>query len=747
MRIRSAFLFSFLLVSCVAHSAYAGPLSGRVVDPDGRPVAGARVLLVGTGLTGSTLTNARGEFTLTAPDRGRYEVRVALDGFRADPIPLEATTAGRDLGTLSLSVSAISETLVVSASQVEIPLSQASSSITVISGEELRSRQITTIADALRGVAGLTVLRAGGTGSLTTVFPRGGESDYTLVYIDGIQANAFGGGFDFAHLAPASVERVEVVSGPQSALYGSNGIGAVVRIVTREAGPLRGDASLEGGSFGTARLSANTSGSARRWFWGAGVDRLRSDGRNGDRTEAGEAIGNDDYERTQTNATGGWRNDAGASVRTQVQFSRDARGFPGPFGSNPIGVFPGVDLVSHGSNDRWGASIGGSAPAGGRVRTRGLVAWNAIDSDFVSGFGASNSSSRRVAARGQADIALATGLDVSAGAEFQRERATSSYITDNSGPIPIERSVGGYFVEARLVSANRLFVNAGLRIEDIHRDPVGALDNPGSPRPAMAADDVVSFNPKVSAAFYLRSAAGSETKIRGSAGTGIRPPDSFELAFTDNPSLKPERSRSVEAGIDQAFASGHGSIEATWFHNTFDDLIVAVGRFVESSRYRTDNISNARARGMEVGVTTRARGAGADVQARVTYTFLDTEVRAVDRSSDAPPPFTVGQPLLNRPRHAWSVDAGLSRGKASAWVRGGGRGRVLAVEPSYGTFGGLFDAAGYSVWNAGAAWRVSRQIEIFGRVENLFDRRYEEIYGFPALGRGAVAGLRIAASR
>jgi outer membrane receptor protein involved in Fe transport len=172
-----------------------------------------------------------------------------------------------------------------------------------------------------------------------------------------------------------------------------------------------------------------------------------------------------------------------------------------------------------------------------------------------------------------------------------------------------------------------------------------------------------------------------------------------------------------------------------------------VGRFVESSRYRTDNISNARASGLELATTLKTRAAGFDVQGRIAYTFLDSKVLAVDGAPTAPSPFTAGQPLLNRPRHPWAIDAGASRGRASAWVRGGGRGRVLAVEPSYGTFGGLFDAAGYGVWNGGASWRLSRQLELYGRVDNLFDRRYEDVFGFPARGRGAVAGLRIAAGR
>src|SRR5262249_17215050 len=117
------------------------------------------------------------------------------------------------------------------------------------------------------------------------------------------------------------------------------------------------------------------------------------------------------------------------------------------------------------------------------------------------------------------------------------------------------------------------------------------------------------------------------------------------------------------------------------------------------------------------------------------------------RANEAPSPFTVGQPLLNRPRHQWSLDASLTRSSITAWVRGGGRGRVLSVEPSYGSFGGLFDAAGYNVWSTGASWRLAGLLEGFGRIENLFDRDYEEVFGYPALGRGAMVGMRVAASR
>ena len=120
---------------------------------------------------------------------------------------------------------------------------------------------------------------------------------------------------------------------------------------------------------------------------------------------------------------------------------------------------------------------------------------------------------------------------------------------------------------------------------------------------------------------------------------------------------------------------------------------------------------------------------------------------AADRAAIAPPPFKPGDPLLRRARHQWSLDVAATRDRVTAWVRGGGRARTLDVEPSLGTFGGLFYAKGYDVWHAGASWRVVRGVEVFGRVENLFDRAYEEALGFPAPGRTAMAGIRVAAGR
>jgi vitamin B12 transporter len=742
---------SALLSVLFASSAHAGPLTGRVVDPDGRPVAGASVLLVrGPSVLATIRTDTSGAFTLAGPDSGALEVRVAVEGMRAQPMPVEGQAATRDLGTLALSIAAVEEAVLVSASQTDVPLSTSSSSVTVMTGEELAARQIDTLPEALRLIPGLTVATAGRPGSVTSVFPRGGDSDYSLVLIDGVQANAFGGGIDLAHLPLVNIDRIEVVRGPQSALYGANAIGSVIRVITKRGGPPSAAASIEGGSFDTARVTAATAGAAGAWQWAASVERFQSDGLTGDTTSNGTTIANDDYERNAFVAGAGWSTPSGATVRGDLHYIADERGAPGPFGSDPGGTYGGVDTIARGDNDRWLAAISAATASNARVRAQGTVTHSRIDGVFASEFGDSESASRRTTARFQADVAAVHGIETSVGVEVLDESARSTFITAGPEEVPVERGLAGFFGEARWSHDSRLYVTGGLRVERITRRALAADPNEFAPRPAFDDQTVVSTNPKIAAAWFVRAQDANYTKLRGSAGTGIRPPDAFEIAFTDNPDLQPERSRSFDLGIDQAFLEGRGLIEATAFFNEYDDLIVTVGTLSGASRYTSDNISNARARGFEVAGTGRMRwstGVPVDLQVRVGYTLLDTEILAVDGTSLAPSPFVPGDRLLRRPRHQFATDVTLTSGRLVAFLRGGGRGDALDIDPSFGAFGGLYNSRGYNVWNTGASWRLARGIHIFGRIDNLFDREYEEVLGYPALPRGAMAGVRIAAGR
>jgi outer membrane cobalamin receptor len=644
---------------------------------------------------------------------------------------------------LKLAVTAIHESIVVSASQVEQPLTRATDSVTVITRAEIDARQTETVPDALRAVPGLAVVASGGRGAVTSLFPRGGESDYTLVLVDGVPQNAFGGFVDFAHFGTGEIERIEVVRGPQSALYGGGAIGAIVHVITQHGGPSRVAASYESGGNATQRATAAFAGSRQAWRWGLSFDGLMTDG-DTRLLSNGTRVANDDYERATGSASLSWSDDRGRQVRIDGRVGRTERGFPGPFGSDPLGLYQGVDLVSRGVNDFQ--SIAGTGTfRTGTLTHRGRVTWSGAESDSTSQFGPFEDRTSRTTARYQLDAGVAS-VDLSAGWEFVHEEAGSTFVTGEQGQgVPVRRSVSGWFVEGRPNLGRRAFLNAGARIERIERQALEADPLSFSPRPALEADVVWSINPKISAAWFVNPPDGATwTKIRAGVGTGIKPPTAFDIAFTDNPGLKPERSRSLDVGVEHAMAASTLIADATFFANRYDDLIVTVSEaFSGSSRYRTDNIANARARGLEVGARWRPIDA---IALRTAWTWLDTEILGVDGSeSEAPLPYQVGDRLIRRPRHQVSFEAGWFHARGSAFVLLNGRGETRDIEPTFAAE--VFDNPGYVTVTAGGAVRLTRNFELFGRVTNLFDREYEEAFGFPALGRMALVGLRVTGSR
>ncbi|MBP7149857.1 MAG: TonB-dependent receptor [Acidobacteria bacterium] len=710
------------------------------------------VLATPVGLAASTEADESGRFTFTGVRPGRYELRAASPGLAAGPVAVEV---GADRVTelrLTLRLTAISESVVVSAAQVELPLSRAATPVTVISREEMEARQAESIADALRGVQGLSVARNGGRGSVTSVFPRGGDSDFTLVLVDGIKVNAFGGGFDFSTLAAADVERVEVVRGPESALFGSDAIGGTVQVVTRRGGAPRASVAVEHGSLATSRASLSASGSRGAWSWGGSAGRTSSDGYTGIAPATGERVGNDDFLLLEAGGSLGWRATPSSDLRVTARWTSHERGYPGPFGSNPIGAYTTVDLLSRGETDtrlagaRWRQVLGGD---GGRATLSADASHLEMRNDFTSSYGLSASRTRRSQAQLAVNVDLSEAAAITVGGTWQGERATSSFIAgDGEALLPIERRNIAAFAEGRLQPHASLSLTAGIRAEGVRRAAMPAYSDPLSPRPAFDARTDTAVNPRVAIAWSLPGRTGSPlswSRVRAAAGTGMRAPDALEIAFTDNPALRPERARSVELGIEQAWAGDRLVAGLTAFYNRYDDLIVSVGPVLRNaSRYRTDNISNARARGLEASFAART---GWGLEVRAAYTRLSTAILAVDRLGFAPPPFEPGDRLLRRPRDEGSLDLLFARGPLTSFARIGARGRVLDVEPSWGSYGGLFWNEGYAVVDAGASFRLHRRLTVLVRGGNLLDRRYEESFGFPALGRTATIGVRLAAGR
>jgi outer membrane cobalamin receptor len=756
MRRSSVFLFVTLVLLLAAFapaaSAQTASVQGRVIDPSNAPVPGAVVLLrSASGLVRQALSRTDGSYAFVDVPPGPYVIGAAADGFRAEPVAVTALAGETVSADIRLTLAALTDAVVVSAGFVELAQSEATAGVTALSRRDIENRQMTMVADALRLAPGMTVATSGGLGSVTSAFPRGGESDYTLVLVDGVKLNSFGGGFDFGHVSTFGLNQIEVVRGPQSAVFGSDAIGGVVQMRSRVGGRPAAYGLMETGAYGTNRVAAGSSGSSGAFDWGASVERAASDGWTDEAPNPLVGpVTNDDYEAAMASLAAAWRAGARATLRATARFGTNERGSPGPFGSDPIGAYPGIDRVSRGTNDTGLGAIDFTHEWNPRTALRLQSSYLDQRSRFVSPWGESDARTQRVQARGQVDRALTRALGLTAGAALEVERAGSSYITGAAAQqVPIERRVAGYFTELRWRSASRFFLTAGLRVDDILRGAIEGDPNGFSPRAALPEDRVVSPNPRAAVSYYLRTSdasGGNWSRLHGSAGTGIRAPDAFEIAFTDNPGLAPERSKSMDAGFEQALAGGLVVVDAMYFFNRYDDLIVAVGRSLQDySRYRTDNIANAQAQGVEASFALRTRRG---LEARASYTFADTEVLGLDHAPGvAPAPFAVGDALLRRPRHQANVDLLWRHRRLTAYVNAGGRSRVLDVEPNWGASGGVFHAPGFGVAGAGVAIRAGRSLDVIARADNIFDRQYEIVLGYPAPRRSFTIGVRLAAGR
>lgn len=734
-----------VLLALSSAPAWAARLTGAVSSPTGHPMANARVVLEGaTGPVSTTRTSPAGTFAVEAP-AGDYLLRVVADGFDAPPQRVTLDEAREVTATVTLQVRAVAEQVVVSAGVVPLTRSATGAALTVLDETELRTRQLESSVDALRAVPGFSISRSGGRGGVTSIFPRGGESDFTLILVDGIRLNDMGGSYDAAHLPLFDLDRIEVVRGPQSALYGSDAVGGVVQLVTRRGGPFRTSGLFEAGSFGTWRGHGAVTGSTGRLRWGGGGERLESDGFTGTAPGTGETVSNDDYRRTDATASLGYQGDR-LQLTGLVRAGRNDRGVPGPFGSDPNDTFSAVDRVSRGDNDTLAAGGSAAYRVGTASQVRAAVSLADRDSTFLSSFtpdAPTASGNRMYSTRGQFDTAW-RAVALSAGGEWMAEEARSAFITGlQNQAIPVERTQMGLFGEAR-VERGRLSLQAGARFDRVVRAALEGNRSVFSPRPSFGEDRVSVINPRVSVSW--RALGGDQRWLRahGNAGGGMRAPGAFEIAFTDNPSLKPERTMSLDAGVEAGWLAGRLIVDAMYFRNTYDDLIVTVGRVQGTSVYRSDNISNARAQGVETTASFRPFQA---LTVRGGYTWQRTEILANDDRPDAPTPFAVGDALLRRPEGTGFVDVLVTAGRASGFVRVDNRADTRDIDPSFGANAGIFVNPGFTTADAGVSLRAFDALEIFGRVTNLFDASYEEVFGFPALGRSVMVGVRVASSR
>src|SRR5262245_24997586 len=634
---------------------------GTVLDPTGAAVAGAKVELSGTGFSCTTYTDAVGGFSIEDAPAEIYALRVTANGFTVSTSRIELPSNPL---MLTLRVASHSEDVIVTTTRVETPLNMLGVSATVIDREQILHQQTASLYELLRDVPGLFVANTSRRGGTTSIYTRGGGKNANLLLIDGVQVNDPGGDFNFAHLTATNVDRIEIVRGPQSASYGSNAAASAIQVVTRqgtaEDGVAAASAGFEGGTFATYRYRNGVSGAFRRFDYSLGAEHLRTEG----------AYTNDAYRNLTLSANTGYRFNATSQLRFTLRTIGSRVGVPNRVayglldpdayrtGQNIIGgaryertqnrFFQRIQLGLTRFRDYFqddlsegpfeiGAIVAGTPGARGSAGVR-LIQFLSSDDLARSAFTVpagtrlvrrtvrltasqpSKTITERRTAEYQGNWSYSTQSVLSFGYDLEQERGSSN------GVLPL-RNNHGFFASHQHSVAGRLFLTRSVRLE--HNSVFH-----------------MKATPRFAASFLLTPA----TRLKASAGTGISEP-SFLQNFANDPTfvgnrdLRPERSRSVDAGVEQHFFGSMLTLDATLFDNRFRDLIVFTP-LAPPLLSTWVNLEGSRARGLESSAHLRISWLGV----RGQYTFLDTRVTAAASPTSAAT--GIGQELPRRPRHS-----------------------------------------------------------------------------------------------
>jgi outer membrane cobalamin receptor len=724
-----------------SHDQYTASISGTVSDPDGKAVAGARITLL-YAMSGLevTQTNGQGQYKFDDLRSGTYQVVGTSSGFNEVTGDIELMPDQKLVKDLKLSLSAVQERVVVSAAPGGALTSVIGSSVSVVSAQEIDDRGAQAALDVLRGLPGVEIDQSGGRGKVTSAFIRGGDSDYNLILINGIQLNDFGGGFDLSPLPAEGVEQVEVIRGPESALYGSNAVAGVINIETiRGDGPPHFSFIGEAGSLYTWRIGTTGAGRTEEGFsWAYSLSRLQTRGQ----------IQNDGYRDQPSTVSLGYSRSPRRKFNVNFFGNASAVGLPGPWGSDPDGLFPGRDNATHQNQNLFGYQAQYTEQFSSRFQqvTTVSVSTDRITFDSPSE-GNSFTNNLRVVANTRSEIAVSSKDTLVAGFEYDRDQFKNAFVEDaGDAPFVLGRNSYAFFAENRWTPADRWFINIGVRVDDIQTDMVPGNMDTG--QPGIPPNTIAKVTPRFSAAYLARATDGDGffggTRLHASFGTGFRAPNGFELAFTNNTNLKPEESISFDAGIEQRMAQDRAILDVTYFYNRFKDQIVSTGDL--PTNFDSENIGRSRADGLETTIRLRPVRS---FEFSGSYTWLNTSILALDGFAGPVDPFTVGEPLIRRPHNSAGFNATWTRNRLMLNLNGAIRGAVLDIEPNDGTFACTFEPQclfrnhGYELMNAGFSYRLPKGIEIYGRLNNFLNQRYEEAFGFPSLKLNFMAGFKV----
>lgn len=723
-RLVASLAFCFVVSLICAHSARAVRLEGRVRSVDGMPVA--HLALVVTGPSGSleALTGPGGRFELADLTPGRYAVASRSDRF-------EVRSGGSfAVGESDLRLEVVvgpapyEEAVVVTATRDEAARSSVGFSASLLDAETIRSREAPALLDLLRELPGLTVARAGGVGAQGSVFVRGGESDFTRVLVDGVPVNQPGGAFDLGAALPLDLERVELVRGAASSLYGSDALAGVLHLVTRRARPdapasLRVEA--EGGSDSWRRYLVGGAGATGSVDWSLGVQDLTTEGE----------VPNRGYDGQAGALAAGWSSGDSASVRLTLRASDGSAGTPGPtrFGRPDLDasfdrqdVAGGVTTSIVAGRSEHELRLGWADGRQLSLDPEDSGPWVPSDGertapftyyDFPNPLGYQNESDR-LTLGWRLGRQLGEGHLLAGGLDWERETGA---IGDRREPpllAPVRRNAG-YWLQDRWLVSGSLSLTLGARLEDN-----------------------ASFGSKVVPRVALAWDAGRAGVLRGSAAAGIKEPsflESYGVSFFSlgNPDLDPERSRTWDLGWERRFEKARTSVEVVAYHHLYEDQIAYQLVDPETFQGSFVNLGESRARGVELSF----RSDPLDwLHVVAHYTWLDGEILVSGDVFD--PVYAEGAGLLRRPEHEGVL---IVEGHGRRFGVGGSLFLVGPRTDSDFLSLGLTRNPGYVRLDLRGRASVGRDLELFAALDNAADEGYEEALGYPAPGRTVRAGV------
>ncbi len=613
--------------------------------------------------------------------------------------------------------------VVVTASRTAEPLSATGSAISVVSGETIATSNPGSLVDALRSIPGLDISENGGPGGTANVRLRGANTGQTLVMIDGIRVNdptAASGDFEFAMFAPSAIDRIEVLRGPQSALYGSDAMGGVINIITKKGtGPAQFNVRTEAGSYGTVVTQGSVVGTNGPWSYAFTGGGQHSNGfsRYGYRIPSIEAkfpnLESDGFDRVGGSARIGY--DAGEGIRLEAgtvqSFTRSAY-------DAATGTFPDTPA----SADRLLQTIYGRVgiDSFGGILTHNVTISNThtersfTDYTYKTNMLPQNTTVKTsdywgnsLDAEYQANLKLGAFGTLIYGAKTQSE--TAQTFSTNVLPIaglmtPLlakQQDTNSAFALWSLPIGERLNVTLGGRVDDVV--------------------NVARFETWRATAAYNISETG--TKLRASAGTGAKAPTLFQLYDTTYGSLNltPETSFGYDAGIDQSLFNGRVVLSVTGFANDFNNLINFVSDASRPLGYYT-NVARAETSGLEVGATVDVLPGLVKINAAYTY------LHAVD--------LTTGLILARRPQNLARFAVTITPN--DRWLI---EPRITTVSKRYSSANevGVVDA--YTRVDLYSEYRLDANWKVFARGENILNERYQEVLNFGTTGPALYAGF------